>query len=767
MSLVVVIVVVIVILILLLVFTFGFFLGLGRKKKDLKLLEKEQQLQRKTQESIIHHFLYDKKEEEKESEPDFFPAKVINRGYKRIKKFLRFKQIVSEIKEMDLVWYLRKYILSYIGIAVFVLGFGYFVKYSINSLFINIVARFIIAVFISIVLIIISHLIRKKYKTFSSIIMGGAIGSLFITFTISFYNYNIFTTLQVFSIYFVLTFFSVVISYIYRRNELMVLAIIAGFFAPFISGINYDNFIVIIIYIALLNIGGIFIALNNKSVFIGMLFAIFSGIYMILWVHNCYLTSNFSDFGLGFLLITFIYIILIIIAVGYSVKNNIKEISPLEYSLTIITNIIYYTVGIYILNKLNPDLRGAFTAVIVIFNLLFLIITLLIRKKLTKNITYLFGIISVIFLILIPPVQLVGRSITMIWAVESVFLLWFSIKLDIKVLKVASVILMIALTVGFVIDVINSLNEISYYASYKPLFINKSFVTGILVTVGFFGSAYILNKHDEKYLFKPIKVKFLKFIVIILGTGTLYFTFYTEILYNITIKGNDIHLLNIYMGIYNFAFILIADIILIFINNKKIKYLGGLLAILSFVLFFTYYSNQIIVVREHMLSNFTVSYQNFLKHIFIIAIILFTIFFSYINVQSISKTLKRNYKWLAIIMVVFILSAEIDHLLVVYKYDGTPVSSIIIKAHYFYYTLFWMLSALFISFVGLIFKDKELIRIAMFIIIVSLIKIFVFDFSNISMGERIINLILLGFILLFIAYSRQRLFEKKYTIREE
>ncbi len=767
MSLVVVIVVVIVILILLLVFTFGFFLGLGRKKKDLKLLEKKQEEQRKTQESIIHHFLYEKKEEEKEDEPDFFPVKVINRGYKRIKKFLKFKQIISEIKEMDLVWYLRKYILSYIGIAVFVLGFGYFVKYSIDSVFINIVARFIIAIFISILLIIISHFIRKKYKTFSSIIMGGAIGSLFITFTISFYNYNIFTTLQVFSIYFLLTFFSVVISFIYRRNELMLLAIIAGFFAPFISGIDYNNFIVIIIYITLLNIGGIFIALKNKSILIGMLFAVFSGIYMILWVYKCYHTNNYSDFGIGLILITLIYIILIIIAVGYSVKYNIKDISPLEYSLTILTNIIYYTVGIYILNKLNPNLRGAFTAVLVIFNLLFLIITLLIRKQLSEKITYLFGIISVLFLVLVPPVQLVGRSITMIWAVESVLLLWFSIKLDIKVLKLASVFLMIALSVGFVMDIINSLNEISYYASYKTLFLNKSFVTGILVTSGFFGSASILHKNNDTYLFKPIKINFLKFIVIIFGATTLYFTFYTEILYYITIKGNDINLLNIYMGIYNFTFILIVNIIFVFINNKKIKYIGGLLSILSFVLFLSYYSNQIIIVREHMLNNFAVSYPNFLTHIFIIALILFNVFFSYINVKNISVTYKKFYKWLSIIIVIFILSAEIDHLLVVYKYNGTPVSSIITKAHYFYYTLFWMLSALFISFVGLIFKDKELIRISMFIIIISLIKIFAFDFSNITMGERIINLILAGFILLFIAYSRQKLFEKKYPLGEE
>lgn len=763
MSLVVIIVVVIVILILLLVFTFGFFLGLGRKKKDLKLLEKEQEEQKKTQASIIQHFLYEKEEVIKD-EADFFPVKVINRGYKRIKKFLRFKKLIYEIKELDVIWYLRKYLLSYIGIAVFVLGFGYFVKYSINSAFINIAGRFIITILISIFLIVLSHLIRKKHKTFSSIIMGGAIGSLFITFTISFYNYNIFTTFQIFSIYFLLTFFSVVISFIYRRNELMLLAILAGFFAPFISGIDYHNFIVIIIYVTLLNIGGLFITLKNKNIFIRMLFAIFSGVYMILWVYNCYQTNYFYDFGTGLTLITILYFVLIVIAIGNSIKNNVQDIKPLEYSLTIIINIIYYTVGIYILNKLNPNYRGAFTALLVVFNLLILIITLLIKKDLSKKIVYLFGVISVLFLILIPPVQLVGRSITMIWAIESVLLLWFSIKLDIKVLKIVSVFLMIGLTVGFIMDVKQALMEISYFASYKTLFLNKNFITGMLVTFGFFGSASVLNKQKDDYLFKPLKVSFLKNIVIVFGVATLYFSFYTELLYFFTIKENDANLLNLYIGIYNFAFILFANIIFVFINNKSVKFVSAFTSIISVVLFFSFYLFQIIIVREHMLNDFTISINKFLKHILIIAELLFILFFSYIKVRNISIRAKKISKWLSIILAIIILSTEIDHLLAIYNYDGTPVSSIIIKAHYFYYTLFWMISSFFIAFTGLIFKDKELIRISMLIIIISLIKIFVFDFSNVSMGERIINLILAGFVLLFVAYSRQKLFEKKHTL---
>ena len=252
MSLVIVIVSVIVILLFLLVFTLGFFMGLGRKKKDVALIQKEQQLQKKTQEGIISRFLFENKEKTSSKEDDessIFPIKIINRGYKRIKKYIELKKTVNQIKEIDVVRYFRKYLLSYVGIAVLVFGFGYFVKFAVSAEVVPIIGRFIITVFISLSLIFISHFIRKKYKTFSSIIMGGALGSLYITFTISFYVYNIFTNFQIFTVFFFITAFSVVLSIVYNRFELLLLALIAGFIAPIFSSFDFSDARILLIYI--------------------------------------------------------------------------------------------------------------------------------------------------------------------------------------------------------------------------------------------------------------------------------------------------------------------------------------------------------------------------------------------------------------------------------------------------------------------------------------------------------------------------------------
>ncbi len=762
MSIVVVIVAVIIILILLLVFTFGFFMGLGRKKKDLKRLEQEQEQQKKTQESILQHFLL---EDKKKEENEIFPVKIINRSYKKIKKFIKFKQRLANIKKLDVIWYLRKYLLSYIGIAVLVFGFGYFVKFAINSAYINIAGRFFIAVIISILIIVLSHFLRKKYKTFSSILMGGAIGSLYITFTISFYNYNIFTTLQVFSVFLILTFFSIVLSVVYNRLELLFLAIFAGFFAPIFSGIDYNNFIVILIYILLLDIAGVIITSIYKNILIRVLFSIFTGIYMVLWVYKSYQTQYFEDFETGFFLIFGAYILLVLISLSYNLRYKVKELLPIEFSLTLAINLIYYSVAMYMLNALNPEYKGLFTAFMAVINIIFLI-SIILRKGSSKGLIYLFGMIILLFITLIPPVQLVGKSITIIWAVETVLLLWFSLKLEIKMLKTVSIFLIFGLIASFVLNVLENYMAISHNAPVKRFLLNQTFISGLMTSLGLGINFIILGKGKKKYLIKPIKMIWFRVFIFIVAIGALYVSVNSEILYRLTRTIKDNNLLNMYMGIFNFAFILVLLIVLVFIKSKIAKIFAGIIAILSFILFFSVYLTEIIKVREHMLTNLSVSINQFISHTILITFVLFILFFGYINIRQVNDNIKNISKWLFAIFVMAVLTTEIDHLSVVFNNNiGTPVSSIIYNAHYFYYTLFWIMSAFAISFSSMLFKDREMIRIAMFIIILVLLKIFIFDFSNIAVAERTISFISAGFIVLFIAYVRQRLFEKYNDIK--
>ena len=154
MSLIVVIVAVIVILLFLIVFSFGYFMGLGRKKKDMAILEQEREIQIQKHESIINRLLDDKGEEiVKKEESGILPVKMINKGYKRIKKIIKLKSVITDLKEIDVVKYIRKYLLSYIGIGVLIFGFGYFIKFAIAAEYVPIVGRFMISVLVAVLFV--------------------------------------------------------------------------------------------------------------------------------------------------------------------------------------------------------------------------------------------------------------------------------------------------------------------------------------------------------------------------------------------------------------------------------------------------------------------------------------------------------------------------------------------------------------------------------------------------------------------------------------
>ena len=761
MSFVVLIVILIIIILFLLVFSFGFFMGLSRKKKDLKHLEKEQEFQKKTQESIISYFLHNKEHSvEKSEESSVFPVMIINRGYRRIKKYLKFKQLYLSLKEEDTVKYFRKYFLSYIGIAILILGIGYFIKYSVNSAYINIAGRFFITLVVSVLLILIAHSVSRKYKTFSSILMGGAVGILFISFTISYYTYGIFSDLQVFSVYLGLTLFSVVLSLVYNRFELLFLAVTIGFSAPLFSGIYTGNTLFLLLYLLLLNVGSVFISVKFKNFLIRLIPSLFTGIYLILIVRHAFQLNQFEQLQTDFIMLNVLYFVLIILAVAYHIRH-ISDYKLYELMMIVVINLIYYSLGMYILKVFNPEYKGVFTALTAVFNLIFLIIVILIRKSSSDHLVHFFGIVSLLFLTLIPPVELVGKSMTMIWAVETVLLMWVSVKLDIKMLKFISTLLIFGLIASFVLDVADNFFAVSFTAPHKKLLINRSFVSGLMTSIGLGLNVIISGKSKDIYLIKPIKMSWLRIFISIVSVGALYISLYTEILYEVTLTVRNEDLINTYLGIYNYAFILLIVIVISFFKNKFLKIIAGFLGLASLILFFSYYLYEIISVRDNLLSNPSISMNKFNNHVFLVSIVLFIFYFSYINIKSLSKRTNKISKWVLAFSIIAILSSEADHFFVIRSFGSSiPISTILSETHFFYYTFLWIISAFIISFSAMIFKDPELIRIGMFIILVVIIKSFIFDLSEITVGKQILTFTVLGFVILFTAFVRQRLFEK-------
>ncbi len=760
MSFVAAIIILIVFILFLLTFSFGFFLGLSRKKKNLKKLEEEHKIQKQTQESIISYFLHNKGELQSKPEKHVFSGKIIHRGYRRIKRFLKLKKSYNSFKENFFVKYLRKYFLSYLGIAVLIPGIGLFVKYAVDSAYINIAGRFVMTLLLSAVLFLTAYRIFKKHKTFSAILSGGAIGILYVLFSVSYNSFELFSEWQVFLIYFIITFFSIILSLFYNRFELLLLAISIGFAAPLFSGLYSEDFVFLLLYLLLLDIGAVFISLRFKNFLVRLLPAVFSGAYFILIVRYSFQNMLFDAFPTYFWLINAIYIVLIILTVAYHIKT-VSEYKLYELMMIVVVNLIYYSIGMYLLQILNPDYKGVFTAMTAAYNMLFLIVVILIKKSDVSSLIYFFGIVSLLFLTLIPPVQLVGKSITMIWAVETVLLMWVSIRLDIKFLRFISTILMLGLITSFAFDVVDNLFAASFNSSQKKLLINKSFISGLMTSFGLALNVIISGKSKDVYLIKPIKMSWLRTFISVVAVAALYVSLYTEILYRIKISVQNESLTNVYLGIYNFSFILLAMIVLSFFKIKFFKVLSGALGLISFVWFFAYYLYELISARIYLFTNPSVSANIFAYHLFMIAAVVLIFILAYLNISTLNRHIKRLAKWLLSFFIIAVLTSELDHFFIFRAIDTEiPESTTLFNTHHFHYSIFWMICSFALALSAFLFKDKELLRVVMVLLLLVIIKTFVFDFAELDAGKKIISFSVLGFVILFAAYVRQSLFEK-------
>lgn len=133
----------------------------------------------------------------------------------------------------DLEKFIGENLVSKIGIGILVLAIGFFVKYAIDNDWIGPVGRVSVGLLCGGILAAVAHRLRLHYKAFSSVLIGGALAIFYFTITLAYHDYGLFSQTVAFIIMVVITGFAVVLSQLYNRQELAIIALIGGFATPF------------------------------------------------------------------------------------------------------------------------------------------------------------------------------------------------------------------------------------------------------------------------------------------------------------------------------------------------------------------------------------------------------------------------------------------------------------------------------------------------------------------------------------------------------
>lgn len=433
---------------------------------------------------------------------------------------------VRKQKKVNYEKFIGENLFGKIGILVFVIGVGFFVKYAIDKDWINETLRTVLGFLTGSALLVVAERLQKKYRTFSSLLAGGAFAVFYLTVAIAFHFYHLFPQTVAFIILIVITLFMSILSVLYDRRELAIISLVGGFLAPFIVSSGDGNYMVLFTYISILNLGMFGLSIYKKWGELPVIAFVFTYLVMGLFLLTGYSTGTAIISVHLFAFATLFYFIFLLPILSILRIEAIKKNRGLL--LVIITNnFIYLLLGILFLRNMELAFKseGLLSLFIAIINLL-LVIWLRMSKKDYKFLIYAMLGLVLTFVSITIPIQLDGNYITLFWAAEMVLLLWLYVKSKIWIYERATLVLMGLTLISYLMDVSA---VILSSPSSDTIFLNSSFATSLFV--GLAAGAFALMMGHYRSLFSEARcLRYVPWnpVMLLTSAAILYYTFMAE-----------------------------------------------------------------------------------------------------------------------------------------------------------------------------------------------------------------------------------------------
>lgn len=395
--------------------------------------------------------------------------------------------------------YIGENLFGKIGILIFIIGIGFFVKYAIDQNWINETARTLMGYAVGAGMLVLAERLHKRYHTFSSLLAGGAFGIYYLITAIAFHYYALFSHTIAFVILCVTTIFMSAVSVLYDRKELAVTALVGGFIAPFIISTDSSSIISLQIYITILNIGMFCLAMYKKWAILPMVSFAFT--YIILWGTTA--LGSFSDseavstYPTLFAFATLFYVIFLL-PVVFILRTQYGENTRLGLLGIITANSFMYLIyGDFLLQhfEASSDTTAYLAFFIAAVNLA-IHLYLRFRVEGQDTLRNLMLGLAVTFASMGIPILFSAANVLMIWAAESVLLLWLFTKEKNRIYELASAVLLL-LTLG----------ALAYYRTTDTfihdtgdsLFFNGAFFVTTFVSIAYYVVAVIMQFNKELF----------------------------------------------------------------------------------------------------------------------------------------------------------------------------------------------------------------------------------------------------------------------------
>lgn len=402
----------------------------------------------------------------------------------------------SSIKVLDFEKFIGENLISKIGILITIVGVGIGAKYSIDNDLISPITRIILGYLVGLGLMGFGIKLKTNYNKFSAVLVSGSIAILYFITFFAFSFYGLISQEIAFALMFLFTIFSVIAAFNYNQQIIAHIGLVGAYAVPFLLGDDSGNITFLFSYIAIIDIGILFIAYKKNWVPLYYSSFFLTWLIYVYWFMDVHYTGSYHRLEAIFLTVFFLlfHISYTAIALFSRTENTSKKMV-----LVFVNALIFYVVGMVILDSI-PSMNnylGLFTIANAMFYFIFSVIFYR-SQNASKRSFYDIASLVLIFITIAVPVQLDGNWVTLIWAMQAALMFWIGRTKGIPFYEKLSYILMVLALISIHHD---WWSYIGAYASDEDLtvslpFLNVNFLVSIIF-LSAFGFITYLNLRKE------------------------------------------------------------------------------------------------------------------------------------------------------------------------------------------------------------------------------------------------------------------------------
>jgi uncharacterized membrane protein len=688
-------------------------------------------------------------------------------------------------KEFNFEEFIGGKLITIIGIVILVIGLGIGVKYAIDNDMLGPMARIVLAYAAGAVLLLIAFRLKQKYKAFSAVLLSGAMASLYFTTFIAYSLYGLFPQAAAFGIMVIFTMFTVYAAIIYDLQVIGIIGLVGAYAVPMLLSDGSGKIEIMFSYMAIVNAGILVLSFKKYWQVLNHIAFGFTWLIFFTWFVTKFDETPRVTLSLSFAFLFFI--IFYISNMSYKILKQ-EKFNVLDVIRIVSNSFIFFGLGYATLNSSETcqQYLGLFTVGNALVHFIFSYIVFK-NKLLDRKLFYLLIALVLSFITIAVPVQLEGNWVTLFWSAEAVLLFSIGRYKAVRFYEWLGYIMILLAMFSLVQDWgTDYYNHGSYTAEGTYVlptpFLNISMLTSLFFILSLGTMIGVHHKktltaeeYDQHRIYRVAEyvLPVFLFLITYMTFNNEISAYYTKLYQDSLLKvpsseqwGDPGGMMDIYdysllklkdvmLGIYNLVFYIIFTLLAIYkLRSPAVRWSAFAFNMLIALIFITIGFHEISKLNYELYSGESSKYYAtavltpYLRYIcmFLCGVLLYLTYKLLCTETFHRYTIARVYSGSIVhFFILVMLSNELIH----WRGESDAVYKL-------GFTALWGIYSFALIAFGIFRKNKVMRIAAISLFGITLIKLVTFDTWDLSTGYKVIAYMLLGAILLVVAFLYQK-----------